>query len=148
MAAFLIAIEKPSSATSPILGTAGYIDSAGGSTFNIKLLAYSIKSRSPVEEISGDGDEGPMFDYVPWTYVEIILDGLMISDQALGISVLDAQTLDTDITVKMGSSQTFTLPGAVIYSIAVQSTHRGLFNRVQMKMQSTGQVSGTVFETA
>ncbi len=148
MTVALVAIEKPAVGVGPILGTAGYIDSATASTFIIKLISWDIKSRVPMEETSGDGDDGPTFDYVPWVYVSLVIDGIMVAAEAVGIDALNGQTLTSAITIVMGGAQTLTLPGAVIHAINMQATRRGLFNRVQMAMESTGQVSSTAFETA
>ncbi len=148
MTVSLVALEKPAVATAPILGTAGYIDSVTGSTFIMKLVDYDIDARVPREETSGDGDEGPTFDYVPWVYVDAILSGLMVASEPVGISNMDGQTLTTDFTIKLGSVQTFTLPGAVIHRIRIRATRRGLFNRVLMFITGTGSVSSTVWETA
>lgn len=154
MAVDLVAIEKPSGASAPILGTVTYIGSTDFDTntvvkFKIKLINYDFRSRVPMEETSGDGDEGPTFDYVPWTYVSLVIDGIYIASEPVGVDNLRAgQTLTTAISVKLGAIQTFTLPGAVIHSINISGTRRGLFNRVQMSMESTGQTSLTVFETA
>ena len=151
----LVQIEKPSSALQPILlgggsgGVSTYIGAVASNKFTIKLINYDIRSRVPMEEISGDGDEGPVFDYVPWTYVSMVIDGIMLVSEAVGIRELrDQDLLDQTIIVKLGAAQTFTMPSAVIHSINISATRRGLFNRVQMSMESTAQVSGTVWETA
>ena len=148
MAVALVVIEKPALAEGPILASspANYIGPTTNDTFVIKLITYDIRSRVPMEETSGDGDDGPTFDYVPWIYVSVVIDGIMVAANATGIDDLNGQTLSTDVIMKLGPTQTITLPGVVIHSINISATRRGLFNRVQMAMESTGQVAITAFE--
>ena len=149
----LVLIEKPALATYPVLTSTNqgdadnsYLDALTSSRFIIKLIAYQYEAHVKMEETTGDGDDGPTFDYVPWVYLTPLIDGLMVASQPTGIGDLSTQTITNEVRLKVGQFRTLTLPGAVISNINIQATRRGLFNRVTMTIRSTNQISDTNFE--
>lgn len=143
----LVLIEKPALAAYPVLdGTNNHIGGLAADTFIIKLIAYQYEAHVNMEETTGDGDDGPTFDYVPWVYLTLLIDGLMVASEPTGIGDLSTQTITNEVRLKVGQFRTLTLPGAVISNINIQATRRGLFNRVTMTIRSTNQISNTNFE--
>lgn len=81
-------IVKPSTATVVLKGNVG-LDSTD--EWQIKVVESRLRFFTPLQEVTGDGDDGPVWDNNRFVYGAFTLTGWMLSNVALGIKELGDQ---------------------------------------------------------
>lgn len=81
-------IVKPSTATVVLKGNVG-LDASD--EWHIKIVESRLRFFTPLQEVTGDGDGGPVWDNNRFVYGAFTLTGWMLSNVALGIKELGDQ---------------------------------------------------------
>lgn len=144
MAVFTVPLEKPSAVLSPIIDPAAEIsaNTSDSPNYFIKVLRYQAVYTVPVQETTGDGDGGPSFDFSLWPYATLVLDGLMVSANAIGLDRIysDSATVGNRtfaVRLKLGAVRELNFTEMVMERIQVTGSRSAVANRVILSMKQT-----------
>lgn len=140
-------LVKPSSRTDAVIVSSGL--GTGGTDFYIKVQRSQLQFGSPLEDVTGDGDNAPCVENNGYIYGAARISGFMVSGQAIGLLKLVSANPVAEMEFWLANDHVIKA-NWMVESIAVSWDRRGRYVGIEMSLQKQATAVGaeSLAETA